>query len=167
MLDRMLYGHFARATELRMRYDVAYALGELENTPVDDLQAEERGRAEVENAQRFTRYAHDRSEALLELLRTTRPGLLEPESALALQVVRLVCHADIGGMGKAIDLIAAGDISHQEGASRVAVMIDQALEMQEIFTLRLGSLRLHHELTRLSSLDYRNLLRKLAYEDET
>ncbi|MFP4054417.1 MAG: hypothetical protein ACLFV7_11215 [Phycisphaerae bacterium] len=166
MLDRMLYGQFARAAELRMRYDVAYALGELESNPVDDLRAEERGEAEVARAQSFVQLAHDRSEALLELLRTTRPGLLEPENALSLRVVRLVCHADIGGMGKTIDRIAAGAIDHQVGASHVAVMIDQALEMQEVFTLRLGSLRLHHELTRLSYRDYRNLLKKLAYEQE-
>ena len=159
VLDHMLYCSFARATELRMRFDPDYCDGSLGYDVVADLRAEGRNRRDFQRAEAFVRTARADLAALKRFLEARRPEMLEVPRAEALRAVRIAFHVDLDGLKRLVTSphAAPGD------AAKAVERIGQAAGDTARIIRRLIAVRMHHELTRLSRQGYRDLLRKLAY----
>jgi hypothetical protein len=159
MLDHMLYGCFALATDLRMRYDPDYGDGTLDYDVMGDLQAEGRNRRDVQRARAFVRQAQRDLEKLAAYLRSHRPELLEPGHATSLRAVRVALLVDRGGLKAALLRRRRGG----ESAAEIEELLDDAVAARDVLSRRLVAVRMHHELTRLSRSGYHKLIKALAY----
>jgi len=171
VLDHMLYGRFAMATELRMRFDGDYCDGRLGYDVTTDLAAEGRD-ADRHRATAFAASARGDLAALDAALREIRPELFDPDSADALRAVRTAFHVDADGLKAAVlggaDGLKPGVVGGADGerSARANAVIDEVVASAPIWTRRLLAVRVHHELTRLSRTGYRELIRRLAYAED-
>ncbi len=161
VLDHMLYGRFAMATELRMRFDGDYCDGRLGYDVTADLTAEGRNDADRRRGTTFAASARRDLAALDAALRQSRPELFDPDHADALRAVRTAFHVDADGLKAAVLGGADG-----ERSARAKTVIDDVLASAPIWTRRLLAVRVHHELTRLARSGYRELIRRLAYAED-
>lgn len=164
VLDHMLYGSFAMATELRMRFDPDYCDGVLGYDVIEDLRAEGRNRRDFQRAQGFVRQASGRLERLAEFCKANRPELLSAPGSEDLRVARLAVHVNRGGLH---DLLGEWQVRNSGGATEsINRALNDAITSKDICTRRLLAVRMHHELTRLSRQGYAHLVETLGYGAE-
>ncbi len=163
VLDHMLYGSFACATELRMRFDAGYCEGAPGYDVLGDLRAEGRDPADLRRAERFVAQARVDLAAFDELLADLRPGLTDPANAEARRAVRNAFHVDRGQMRRKLMKALARNGRLPALPPDVAAVIDEAARASDAHSRRLLAVRQHHELTRLARAGYRKLLEALAY----
>lgn len=161
VLDHMLYGSFALATELRMRFDPDYCDGRLGYDVIEDLRAEGRNRRDFQRAQGFVHDARARLEALEKFCKARRPELLSAAGAEDLRIARLAVHVNRGGLQRVLGEWAAQ--TAENAAEDINRALDDAIEHNDIYTRRLLAVRMHHELTRLSRQGYAYLVEALGY----
>ena len=169
VLDRIFLPCFEFATDLRARFDPEYCDGSLNrfdedtksqicNSLTDDLQSHGYCRKETKNARASAEKIAREVSVLLECLKTTKYSWLLDDRA-ALRAVKIAFHTDKGGMKKAL-------LSRRPAAdgSLIDQQIEDAIAHKGVYTDRLVSLRLHHQLTILQLTGYKDLAMKLAYE---
>ncbi len=161
VLDHMLYGSFAVATILRMRFDPDYCDGLLGYDVIEDLRAEGRNRRDFQQAEGFVRQARPRLETLAKFCKANRPELLSAAGAEDLRIARLAVHINIDGLHELLDQWQGQNSgSETESINRA---LNDAIESKDIYTRRLLAVRMHHELTRLSRQGYAELVEALGY----
>ena len=164
VLDHMLYGSFAMATELRMRFDPDYCDGMLGYDVIEDLRAEGRNRRDFQRAQGFVRQASGRLETLDRFCKESRPELLSAPGSEDLRIARLAVHVNRGGLHELLDQWQGQDSGGvTESINRE---LNDAIASKDICTRRLLAVRMHHELTRLSRQGYSHLVETLGYGPE-
>ena len=165
VLDRMLYLDFAMATELRMRYDVEYCLGELGYDGLGDLEPGCPEQRDLKEARRLVRRAGKGRIAMMRFLREHRPELLEPDNARGLRAVQIAFHIDKDGLRRGIigRVIRRRDEGRKRPIDELLAIVDAAAGDEPAATRRLVAVRVHHELTRLARSGYYRLLAELAY----
>jgi hypothetical protein len=102
----------------------------------------------------------------MEFLLARRPGLGEDASAAELRAVRLAFHVDRGRLRS--DFVAGGErtMPPEQLAESLQERIDQAAGAAEDTGRSLVSVRVHHELSRLSAEGYSDLVLALGYDGE-
>jgi len=170
VLDRMLYLDFAMASELRMRYDAEYCLGDLGYNGPGDLESGCREPRDLQVARELSRRAGKGRIALKRFLREHRGELLDPKNAMKLRAVETAFHIDCKGLRRGI--ISRVIRSRPEKKKKkkkkrpveeLLAIVDHAAKDERSVTRRLVAVRIHHELTRLSRSGYHRLLAELAY----
>jgi hypothetical protein len=76
----------------------------------------------------------------------------------ALRAVKIMFHTNRGNIQK---LLKTRDL--EESKTRIQSLIREAAENKALYTCRLISIRLHHQLTQLQNEEYRTLVKTLAY----
>jgi hypothetical protein len=166
MVNHMQLASVHRATELRLRYDPEFCLGELPVDPLEDLvrfgATSEPPQWAGEWVSRMTRLHGE----FMEFLLARRPGLGEDASAAELRAVRLAFHVDRGRLRS--DFVAGGErtMPPEQLAESLQERIDQAAGAAEDTGRSLVSVRVHHELSRLSAEGYSDLVLALGYDGE-
>jgi hypothetical protein len=171
MLDRMLLPCFESATDLRLRYDPEYCDGSLnrvsEDTGVrirsniiDDLQAYGYRQKDIDKMQRFTAMTKSDFSALSAYLETNGYKRLFNDK-VALRAVKIVFHTNKDGIKKMLRNGKA--VTNQAMIDRA---IKDAVAQKEMYSSKLTSLRLYHQLTMLQIAGYKSLAKELAYSDQ-
>ena len=160
VIDHMFYGCFGLATELRMRYDPEYCLGELGYDVLLDLLAEGRHPGDFRRARRLVQQAEKDRQLFQWLLASHRPELRPSDQAEALRSVRIALHVNRGDLRGLLEAARAED---RLLPAEATVAIDQAVKERQLHSRRLLAVRMHHELTRLARHGYRSLIFQLGY----
>ena len=163
VLDRVLHPAFARATELRMRFDPEYCTEAMGYDVLADLSCEGLDARQRRRARRLAARAATALEAFDSFLAAARPELLKPQHAEALRAVRGAFHADRGRLKRRLMRGRKLNASPDVLAERLGPAIDAAAADAAAHTRKLIAVRMHHELTRLTRSGYKELLRDLAY----
>ncbi len=161
MLDRLVLPSFWLATKLRVRYDPEYLDESLGYNMLSDL--EELGLAPHRNEafRAFGPRAASQWETLREFLQIHHPELLAPSNAESLRAVRIAAHTDRGGLGRLLQQYAGQTPDRSQLVEEMGSILDEAQKDRKTYSVRLMGLRVHHELTRLHYLGYRDLLSAL------
>jgi len=168
VLDRMLYLDFAMATELRMRYDVQYCLGELGYDALGDLEPGCREPRDLKQAHRLGRRAGKGRIAMKRFLKEHRSELLDEENAAKLRAVEIAFHIDKDGLRQGIigRVIRGRSDEKKRPVEELLAIVDAAASDERAAARRLVAVRTHHELTRMARSGYYRLLSELAYQDD-
>ena len=75
--------------------------------------------------------------------------------------MRLAFHVDREGLKRTVLACASGP--SRETLAEAKALIADAVAAEPVLSRRLVAARMHHELTRLSRMGYRKLIKKLAY----
>ena len=168
MLDRMLLPCFEFATNLRLRYDPEYCDGSLDyvsedqgidikNNVISDLQAFGYRQRDIDRVRKYTTNAKKDLSSLMGYLESKEYRWLL-DDRLALRAVKTMFHANKYRTRK---------IFQGNNASAHEVKIDQEIKdaaaQKEIYSAKLTSLRLYHEMTILQIDQYKDLAKELAY----
>ncbi len=164
-LRRMLTPSVWRAAKLRARYDPEYLDGSLGFDLVSDLVQAGFAAKWIEPYRPLAQEAAADRESLLPWLRRYRPELLSPEEGEALRAVRIAQHLDRKRLRPMIRGDQNDPAARERFSTHVLPEIDAAARTRTRYTSRLVGLRMHHELTRLHSEEYLNLLRSLRNPD--
>jgi len=169
-LDRMLLPCFEFATDLRLRYDPEYCDGSLDyvsedqgitikNNIIGDLQAFGYRRKDIDRARKYVTNAKKDISSLMDYLDTKGYKWIM-DDRLALRAVKTMFHANKYRTRKIFQ--DSNIAAHRANIDRD---IENAAAQKEIYSARLTSLRLYHELTILQITGYKDLAKELAYSD--
>lgn len=169
VLDRMLLPCMEFATDLRMRYDPEYCDGSLDYTAEDtgdvitnnlvgDLETRGCSRRDIDKAQAYCEKVKAGMGSLMEFLENPRREWVL-EDKVALRAVKVAFHTNRGGIKT---MFERGDPTAH--CSDIDAVISEVTACKDTYTKRLVGLRLHHQLAMINVDGYRNLARKLAYE---
>jgi hypothetical protein len=168
VLDRMLLPAINQAQALRMRFDYEYCDKSLRIVASDTKQTTiDHAMADLETMA-YAGRALSREQAFLEQsissMTQFMAHLADPsyQSVLddpeALRAVKIMFHTNRGNIQK---LLKTRDL--EESKTRIQSLIREAAENKALYTCRLISIRLHHQLTQLQNEEYRTLVKTLAY----
>jgi hypothetical protein len=171
VLDRMLLPCFEFAADLRLRYDPEYCDGSLDhvsedtgvatqNNIINDLQAYGYRRKDINRIRKYAAMTESDLLALMDYLDTKGYKWLFNDK-LALRAVKIVFHTNKDGIRKVFRNGKA--LANQAIIDRA---IKNAVAQKEIYSAKLTSLRLYHQLTMLQIAGYKNLAKELAYSDQ-
>ncbi len=163
MLSHMLRGSLQRATELRLRYDPEFCLGELASDPLADLARFDRELQPPPWAMRWVERMTRLHGEFMEFILARRPGLGEDHSAAELRAVRVAFHLDRDGLRSDFESAHAANRNPGQIAEILQSRIDQAFASVESTGRSLVSVRMHHELNRLCAEGYSDLVLALGY----
>lgn len=169
-LDRMLLPCFEFATDLRLRYDPEYCDGSLDyvsedqgttikNNIIGDLQTFGYRRKDIDRVRKYVTNAKKDISSLMDYLDTKGYKRILNDR-LALRAVKTMFHANKSRTRKMFQ--------NSNAAAHQAIIdseIKDAAAQKEIYSARLTSLRLYHELTILQIAGYKDLAKELAYSD--
>lgn len=158
MLERMVLPSFLSAVHLRACFDPEYLDGSLDHTAVGDLEAASLEPRRIQPYRELTEQADRDRHALGDYLRTTRRELLTPENAEALRAVRIAVHVNRHGLRRLLRQFVAQPERQASLLTKIAPVVDRAVQDRYRLTRLLIGLRVHHELTRLHSGGYLDLL---------
>jgi hypothetical protein len=154
-----------RAAKLRARYDPEYLDGSLGFDLVSDLEQAGFPAREIEPYRILSREAAADKAALPAWLRRYRPELLTAEEGESLRAVRIALHVAFHVGREQLRPMIRGSqddpAACERFAEHVLPVVDAAVRARARYSSRLVGLRMHHELTRLHSEEYLNLLRSL------
>lgn len=170
MLDRMLLPCFEFATDLRLRYDPEYCDGSLDyvsedtgitikNNIINDLQAYGYRRKDINQMREYSAKVKNNTSEIMDYLNTKGHKRLFNDK-LALRAVKIISHINKNGIRK---MLKDSGLAFQQ--TSIDHEINKAVAQKEIYSGKLTSLRLHHQLTRLQIAGYKNLAKELAYPD--
>lgn len=158
VLNHLLYTGYAQATELRLRFDVEYALGEIGYSAADDLQREAQNRRDRQCGEAYVRWLAPLDSAFCAELQARRPELAEPPGAIRRRAARIAFAANLHDLRK----LALGRERSPSLVGPAAEALDAALADAERIARMLASVRMHHELNRLARQGYWTLIADLA-----
>ncbi len=166
MLSHMLRGSLQRATELRLRYDPQFCLGELDADPLVDLGRFDRELEPPAWAMQWVERMTRLHGEFMEFILARRPGLGEDHSAAELRAVRVAFHLDRDRLRSDFQTAHAANKDPQQIAEILRNRIDQAASAVESVGRSLVSVRMHHELNRLCTEGYSELVLALGYDGD-
>ena len=161
ILRRMLLPSVWRAAKLRARYDPEYLDGSLGFDLASDLEQSRFPTQEIERYRVLGREVAAESELLAPWLRRYRPELLSAEEGEALRAARVAVHVRREHLRPMIRGDQNDPAACERFSAYVLPVVDAAARARARYSSRLVGLRVHHELTRLHSEEYLNLLGSL------
>jgi hypothetical protein len=164
MVNHMFRASVQRATELRLRYDPEFCVGELDADPLEDMAHFERDGRPPEWTSHWVEQLTELHGAFLEFLYDRRPGLAEDHSNAQLRAVRVAFHLDRDQLRSQFAAARTEGTPADELAEKLRSRIDEAAACAEDVGRSLVSVRVHHELTRLCCEGYTDLVLTLGYD---
>jgi len=164
MLNHMLRGSLQRATQLRLRYDPQFCLGELDADSLVDLARFDRELEPPPWAMQWVERMTRLHGEFMEFILARRPGLGEDHSAPELRALRVAFHLDRDGLRSDFQTAHAANKDPQQTAEILRSRIDQAIASMDSVGRSLVSVRMHHELNRLCAEGYSDLVLALGYD---
>ena len=170
VLDRVQLPCFEFALDLRVRYDYEYLDNSLDHKARDtgdmitdnvigDLNLYGYSESDRLRMQQKAKSAHQDMASFLEFLDTS-PYRESVENKLILRAVKTAFHSNRNGIRKMFQN-KRKDIDPQQ----VNAMIEAAINEHQAYSQKLITLRMHFQLTQMKISGYRNMVKKLAYED--
>ena len=170
VLDRVQLPCFEFALDLRVRYDYEYLDNSLDHKARDtgdmimdnvmgDLDLYGYCAKDKLRMQKKIESARQDMAAFLDFLDKS-PYRENADNKLILRAVKTAFHSDRNGIRKMFQ-----STRKPIDAQRVNATIEAAINEHQSYSQKLISLRMHFQLTQMKITDYRNIVKKLAYED--